>query len=112
MAGVIDAEVKMTNRLARFGYVEAEAIRDNLITRMGETLRAHEFHYSKLEGAIPDTFSVRKSSRPFETWPDGFTRHDGKLLATYLHINFWSCPEAAARMLTRAARHTAEVVII
>ncbi|MDR0765083.1 MAG: cobyrinate a,c-diamide synthase [Synergistaceae bacterium] len=103
MAGVIDAEAKMTGRLARFGYVEAEATRGNLLTKMGETLRAHEFHYSKLEGASPDTFSVRKSARPAETWTDGFTRHDGRLLATYLHVNFWSCPEAAARMLAGAA---------
>ncbi|MDR1580772.1 MAG: cobyrinate a,c-diamide synthase [Synergistaceae bacterium] len=103
MAGVIDAEVKMTDRLAHFGYVEAEARRSNLITQAGETLRAHEFHYSKLEGASPDTFSVRKASRPAETWTDGFTRYDGRLLATYLHVNFWSRPEAAARMLARAA---------
>jgi cobyrinic acid a,c-diamide synthase len=103
MAGVLDAEVKMTDRLAHFGYVDAEAMRDNLMTRAGETLRAHEFHYSKLEGERPDTFSVRKSSRPAVTWTDGFTRCDGRLLATYLHINFWSCPEAAARMLTLAA---------
>ncbi|MDR0654221.1 MAG: cobyrinate a,c-diamide synthase [Synergistaceae bacterium] len=103
MAGVIDAEVKMTGRLDHFGYVEAEAMRCNLMTRAGEMLRAHEFHYSKLEGANPDTFSMRKSSRPAERWTDGFTRHDGRLLATYLHVNFWSCPEAAARMLARAA---------
>jgi cobyrinic acid a,c-diamide synthase len=103
MAGVIDAEVTMTDRLAHFGYVEAEAMRGNLITRAGETLRAHEFHYSKLEGENPDTFSVRKSSRPDETWVDGFTRCDGRLLATYLHVNFWSCPEAAARLLAGAA---------
>jgi cobyrinic acid a,c-diamide synthase len=103
MAGVIDAEVKMTDRLARFGYVEAETMRGNLMTRTGETLRAHEFHYSKLEGESPDTFSVRKSSRPAETWTDGFTRYDCRLLATYLHVNFWSCPKSAARMLARAA---------
>jgi cobyrinic acid a,c-diamide synthase len=103
LAGVIGAEAKMTDRRVHFGYVEAEARRGNLLTETGETLRAHEFHYSKLEGEPPDTFSVRKTSRPAETWPDGFTRYGGRLLATYLHINFWSCPEAAARMLARAA---------
>jgi cobyrinic acid a,c-diamide synthase len=103
MAGVIDTEVKMTKHLTHFGYVEATAMRDNLITQAGETLRAHEFHYSKLEGEKPDAFSVRKASRPAETWTDGFARRDGRLLATYLHINFWSRPEAAARMLARAA---------
>jgi cobyrinic acid a,c-diamide synthase len=103
MAGLIDAEVKMTGRLAHFGYVEATATRANLLTKTGGTLRAHEFHYSKLEGESPDTFSVRKSSRPDETWTDGFTRYDGRLLATYLHVNFWSCPKSAAQMLARAA---------
>jgi cobyrinic acid a,c-diamide synthase len=104
MAGIIEADVKMTGSLAHFGYVEAAALRDNLIAKKGETLRAHEFHYSKLEKAAPNAFSARKFSRPDETWTDGFARESGRLLATYLHVNFWSRPESARRMLARALR--------
>jgi cobyrinic acid a,c-diamide synthase len=104
MAGVIAADVKMTGRLSRFGYVEGTALRDNLIARAGESVRAHEFHYSALEGAEPNAYSVKKFSRPAETWTDGYVLEDGRVLASYLHINFYSRPESAARMLKRAAR--------
>jgi cobyrinic acid a,c-diamide synthase len=103
MVGVIDADVKMTGKLSRFGYVEGRALRDNLLMREGETIRAHEFHYSKLEGASPDAFLVRKFSRPENTWTDGYATQDGRLLATYLHINFYTRPESARHMLIRAA---------
>jgi cobyrinic acid a,c-diamide synthase len=100
---MIDADGVMTERLSRFGYVEGRALVDNLIMGRGETVRAHEFHYSKLEGAPPGAFSVRKFSRPDEEWTDGYSLNGGSLLATYLHINFYSRPESAIRMLSRAA---------
>lgn len=102
MAGLIDADAVMTDRLQRFGYVEATALSDNLLFRKGETVRAHEFHYSKLSevpGKEPGAFSVRRVSRRGEAWRDGYAANDGRLLATYLHIHFYSCPEAVARML-------------
>jgi cobyrinic acid a,c-diamide synthase len=104
MAGIIASDVKMTGGLHRFGYVEAAALKDNLFVAAGESVRAHEFHYSKMEGAAPDAFSVRRAARPGDEWTDGFVLNDGRLLATYLHINFYSNPEAARRMLLRAAK--------
>ncbi|MDR1509796.1 MAG: cobyrinate a,c-diamide synthase [Synergistaceae bacterium] len=106
MTGVIEADVKMTGRLSRFGYVEGTALRDNLLMRSGESVRAHEFHYSRLDGREPDAYSVKKFSRPGETWTDGYVMEDGRLLASYLHINFYSRPESAERMLKRAACKT------
>ena len=102
-AGVMDADALMTDRLSRFGYVEGRALGDNLIMKGGDTVRAHEFHYSRIEGAPPGAFSVRKFSRPADEWKDGYSLNGGRLLATYLHINFYSRPESAARMLSRAA---------
>jgi cobyrinic acid a,c-diamide synthase len=99
MAGIVDADVKMTGKLHRFGYVEATALRDNLLMRRGEGVRAHEFHYSKLEGAEPDAFSVRRAARPDDKWTDGYVLNNARVLATYLHINFYSCPASARRML-------------
>ncbi|MCL2684664.1 MAG: cobyrinate a,c-diamide synthase [Synergistaceae bacterium] len=100
---LIDADAVMTERLSRFGYVEGRALTDNLIMKRGETVRAHEFHYSKLEGTPPGAFSVRKFSRPEEEWTDGHSMNGGRLLATYLHINFYSRPESARMMLQQAA---------
>jgi cobyrinic acid a,c-diamide synthase len=103
MAGVIGADTKMTGKLSRFGYVEGRALRDNLLMERKETVRAHEFHYSKLEGDSPGAFSVRKFARPEREWTDGYALEDGRLLATYLHVNFYSNPRYARRMLARAA---------
>jgi cobyrinic acid a,c-diamide synthase len=101
MAGVIDAETSMTPSLRRFGYVEANALKDNIMFRRGETVRAHEFHYSDINGAPPDVFSVRKTSGRSGVWTDGFTdERAANLLATYMHINFWSCPDAALRIVS------------
>jgi cobyrinic acid a,c-diamide synthase len=82
--------------------VEGRALRDNLLMERGEVIRAHEFHYSKLEGDSPDAFSVRKFARPEQEWTDGYALEDGRLLATYLHVNFYSNPKYARRMLARA----------
>jgi cobyrinic acid a,c-diamide synthase len=102
MAGIIPAGVKMTGRLSRFGYVEATANKDNLLMRAGETMRAHEFHYSRM-GPEGDAFCVRKASRPDESWADGYVAEGGRLLATYLHANFHAHALFARRMLCRAA---------
>ncbi|MDR1515800.1 MAG: cobyrinate a,c-diamide synthase [Synergistaceae bacterium] len=101
MAGVIEAEAQMTGKLHRFGYVEGTALKDNILFKEGETVKAHEFHYSSMEGAPPEAFSVRRALRGGE-WIDGYAIAD-RLLATYLHINFYSCPRSAGRFLTKAA---------
>jgi cobyrinic acid a,c-diamide synthase len=100
--GVIDAEVRMTGGLRRFGYVTGTALRDNMLFRRGESVRAHEFHYSDIEGKPPEAFRVRRASGRGGEWTDGYVSGD-RLLATYLHINFYSCPGSAARLLSIAA---------
>jgi cobyrinic acid a,c-diamide synthase len=101
MAGVIDGEASMTPSLQRFGYVEADVLRDNIMFRRGEKFKAHEFHYSEIKGAVPDVFSVRRASRRSDVWTDGFTGSGAaNLLATYMHVSFWSCPEAARRAVS------------
>jgi cobyrinic acid a,c-diamide synthase len=109
MAGIIDAEAFMTTALRRFGYVEASVSRDNIMFRRGERFKAHEFHYSETRGAVSDVFSVRRASRENDVWTDGFTdREATNLLATYMHINFWSCPDAARRVV-KFARIAADI---
>ncbi len=106
MTGLIGGDAAMTDRLQRFGYVNATALCDNLLFREGETVRAHEFHYSKITTAETErenAFSVSRASGRGEGWTDGFAKNNEQgipaLLATYLHINFYACPQAAARLL-------------
>lgn len=97
MTGIIPEDCKMTGSLQRFGYVEIEVVRDNVLARKGSRIRGHEFHYSRLE-AVPDLpacFEVRKSTapKPASTWSCGFQYRN--LLAGYPHLHFWSNPEFA-----------------
>lgn len=46
MVGIIEGEVFMTKKLNRFGYVTLTAHEDNLLCKKGDTINAHEFHYS------------------------------------------------------------------
>jgi cobyrinic acid a,c-diamide synthase len=102
MAGVIEADARMTGGLRHFGYVEGVALRDNILFKEGETVRAHEFHYSGIEGLSPEAFEVKKASRRGSAWIDGYTIK-GSMLATYLHLNFYTCPQSAGRFLSLAA---------
>ena len=104
MVGLIAANAVMTPKLQRFGYVTAEALEDNLLFSRGEALRAHEFHYSAIENLAPHAFRVRRASGAKGEWIDGYAGTGGtSLLATYLHLNFYSCPGAVQKMLARAA---------
>lgn len=100
MVGLIDADTVMTDKLQRFGYVEAVSLQDNLLFTKGQTFRAHEFHYSKVTGAEPGAFRVNRVSRRNNEWDDGYSVCAGRTLATYLHINFYTCGEAVGRMLS------------
>ncbi|MDR3254448.1 MAG: cobyrinate a,c-diamide synthase [Synergistaceae bacterium] len=98
-AGVINATARMGGALRHFGYVAGEALRDNMLFREGESVKAHEFHYSDITGEPPGAFRVTRASGGGEEWTDGYAIGD-RLLATYLHINFYSCPSSAARLLS------------
>lgn len=46
MVGVVPGKVRMTDRLTRFGYITLTAEKDTFLCKKGDTVRAHEFHYS------------------------------------------------------------------
>ncbi len=45
MVGVIKGKTFPTNRLSRFGYIEAFSKEDTCFLKKGESIKAHEFHY-------------------------------------------------------------------
>ena len=59
MAGVIDADAHMTDKLQPFGYVTLTAGQDNLLCCAGGIIRAHEFHYAQSDDN-GDTFRAEK----------------------------------------------------
>ena len=84
MAGVIDTASKMTEKLSRFGYVTLSAKKDNMMCKKGESIRAHEFHYSDSDNSGND-FTAKKENGV--SWECIYA--DDTLFAGYPHIHFW-----------------------
>jgi cobyrinic acid a,c-diamide synthase len=101
MTGLIPADVRMTDRLQNFGYQEVRSKGVNLLGRAGETARGHEFHHSALEhrAAVRPAYEIR-ARRGGAARLEGYA--DGSLLASYVHLHFWSQPRWAGRFVTAA----------
>ena len=85
MVGLLDADTEMTGRMV-LNYTEAATIQDSILARAGRALRAHEFHYSKLESIPQDArFAYRLSAgEGISDGMDGFLQYG--TLASYCHI--------------------------
>lgn len=81
------------------GYREVTSLHDTLLTRQGEVVRGHEFHYSSLDQPFEEEEAA------YHLVPDeraeGFAR--GNLLVTYVHLSFSGFPVAAQRFVTAAS---------
>ena len=154
LAGLIPCNAFMTKKPV-IGYVEARALKSNIICETGKIIRGHEFHYSRIYGEVRSDethgeskiihgfhySSVDDEARSDETRGESKIIHEvcndatrvegkineeseknfvpafefvrkrtgekyyggyshGKILASYLHINFFGNPELAEKFLT------------
>ncbi|MDD2553819.1 MAG: cobyrinate a,c-diamide synthase [Desulfotomaculaceae bacterium] len=97
MAGFFDGHTFMTDRLQRFGYVDIEFTGENVLGKVGQKARGHEFHHSLVEGiTCPATYLI-KSAFSGDRWQCGYRR--ANTLAAYAHIDFWGYPKLARHFL-------------
>ena len=80
------------------GYREATALCDTLLTRQGEVVRGHEFHYSCLNAPLAREDVAYEFTAHGQV--EGFAR--GNLLASYVHLPFSGFPLAAQRFVAAA----------
>lgn len=100
MTGIIPLRVQMQDKLQMVGYVTAEFCRDTILGEAGDTLKGHEFHFSR------ETESPAASACAFQftrlrngnTYAAGYA--DKNILASYLHINFAAAPKAVEKFLS------------
>ncbi|MBD3879749.1 MAG: cobyrinate a,c-diamide synthase [Quinella sp. 1Q5] len=93
MCGILDGAATMTNRLQTVGYVEAEILSDCIIGKAGDTLRAHEFHFSTAQTSDTNIFRCRRLRTGKEYFAGAVKKN---IVASYLHIHFAGCPKAAS----------------
>lgn len=99
MAGVLDADAKLTKKLQPFGYVTLTARRDNLLCRAGGQIRAHAFHYAVSTDEGADFDAQKPNGR---AWACVYATDT--LYAGFPHLYFRSNPAFAENFVRRAAR--------
>jgi len=104
MLGIIPAVATMQDRLAALGYVELTTRLPTVLGPAGLRLRGHQFRYSELTGVPDDLDRAYLMRRHLGGEPvlEGYTR--GNVLASYAHVHWASCPEAAAGFVESCAR--------
>jgi len=107
MAGVIPAICQMQSKLETVGYVETTALTDNVLCAAGDTLRGHEFHFSRMtpigqEADFPWAFTFKKM-RTGAAYQGGYVSEN--VLASYLHMHFAGNRQAAGRFVEQCAHY-------
>ena len=99
LAGVLDAEAAMTDRLT-LGYRRARLLHPSPLGPVGTELRGHEFHYSVVSTAGEALALESRFGRGTAgfAWPN--------LLASYLHLHLAARPDLAEAFVARAGRTT------
>ena len=66
MVGLLKGSCRDTGKLTRFGYVTLHAHKDNMLTKSGGTIPAHEFHHWDCEYTGEDFKAEKPSGREWE----------------------------------------------
>ncbi|MCL0065204.1 cobyrinic acid a,c-diamide synthase, partial [Dehalococcoidia bacterium] len=101
MAGLVPGWAVMQKKRARMGYTVAEALQDNILTRRGESLRGHLFHWSKLPA--PTREAAYRILEPQEQLEGFVLGPKSNILGSYLHLHFGSKISLAKRFVESCA---------
>lgn len=93
--GAVPGETFMTSSLKRFGYVTLKAEKDNLLCCAGDTVTAHEFHYSDSTDNGHDFTAYKAGSQ--RHWP--CIMANDHFIGGYPHIHFLGKRDWAARFV-------------
>ena len=103
-AGVLPGCCRMEKKRAALGYVRGEVLHDSILASRGKLLHGHEFHYSTWQEAGQCMPAYRLTKTGGESGrEDGLVREN--ILASYLHLHFAGCPEAAANLVEACRRY-------
>jgi cobyrinic acid a,c-diamide synthase len=103
--GLLDAKTSMVKRLT-LSYTLAKTTKPNILTRTGNLVRGHEFHFSALKDLPRDAEFAYELKRGVGIGGgrDGWTCHS--TLASYMHTNFASDERMAERFVEACNRYS------
>jgi cobyrinic acid a,c-diamide synthase len=101
MAGVLPVDVEVLAAPQGHGYVALSVDRPNPFFAVGQGIRAHEFHYSRICGDLPDTACAVLRGTGCGGGRDAIVADN--VWASYAHVHAGGLPEWA-QGLVRAAR--------
>lgn len=94
MVGIFKASVNMGRRLHGLGYVNIEAVKDNILSKKGAKVRGHVFHWSYLDNLPKEAaFAYKIKKNTGKAFCDGLIQ--GNVLASYAHLHFGSAQRLA-----------------
>ena len=102
MAGVLPCDLELDQSPQGHGYTELVVDSPNAFFPVGQILRGHEFHYSRLitDGLAPLTACAVKRGTGSVAKRDGFVMHN--VWAAFTHLHASATPEWAAGMVGAA----------
>ncbi len=104
MAGALPIVVEHTPRPQGHGYMAATVDRPNPFFPVGTRLLGHEFHHSRVVGALGgDTVLAVERGAGLGHGREGLAV--GNVVATYMHLHALGTPGWAAALVTAARRH-------
>ncbi|TEB10343.1 cobyrinate a,c-diamide synthase [Pelotomaculum propionicicum] len=106
MCGVLPFDVIMSDKPQGHGYVELEVSGENPYFNVGEVIRGHEFHHSRLINLEPGQAGVAYNVKRGTGMGDGI---DGlvykNVMASYTHLHAVSVPQWARNLVSQAENY-------
>lgn len=104
MVGFLPLKTKMHKKFQAHGYSNYITNKDNILSKKGDVILGHEFHYSEvIKNKAEDLDFAFKVERGF-----GINGYDGVILkntlATYIHVHVLSYPQMIENLLRTAKK--------
>jgi len=101
MTGFLPGKASLKEKLNRFGYVNLTALEDNVLCSKGDTINAHEFHYS--DSTLNGEGMVALKPTSGKGWNCINTSEN--LFAGYPHIHLWGNIRFAGSFLEKCRQY-------
>ncbi len=98
MVGILEAKTVMTRKLT-LGYTLAHAVNDSIISKAGDSLKGHEYHFSEIQSIPRDAsfaYEMRRG-KGISDHSEGWQVYNA--LACYSHTHMCSMPQTASRFV-------------